>query len=333
MSIQAALRINMTGLQPDPSQEADRYQAALDMAVYAEANGFDVVNLEEHHCAENGWLPSPLILAAMIAARTQKIRISVTALLVTLYDPIRLAEDIAVIDLVSRGRFVFTAGMGYRPLEYHATGQPWEDRGRLMDEMIETLLKAWTGEPFSYRGQTLRVTPKPMSRPHPFFMVGGQSRVAARRAARFGLPFYPPMHSAELESAYQAELKRMDKKGFYMHPGTGNSMLIVERDPEAAWTELAPFMLRELQEYTTWRQAGLPRPGEEPVETVEDLQRQKRFEILTPEECRNQLTSGQRAVAVLHPLAGGIPLDRAWSSLRLFVEEVLLPVRSQNPTN
>ena len=123
MSIQAALRINMTGLQPDPSQEADRYQAALDMAVYAEANGFDVVNLEEHHCAENGWLPSPLILAAMIAARTQKIRISVTALLVTLYDPIRLAEDIAVIDLVSRGRFVFTAGMGYRPLPPSVRGQ------------------------------------------------------------------------------------------------------------------------------------------------------------------------------------------------------------------
>ena len=112
MSIQAALRINMTGLQTDPSQEADRYQAALDMAVYAETNGFDVVNLEEHHCAANGWLPSPLILAGMIAARTQKIRISVTALLVTLYDPIRLAEDIAVIDLVSRGRFVFTVHDG-----------------------------------------------------------------------------------------------------------------------------------------------------------------------------------------------------------------------------
>ena len=330
MSPQAALRINMTGLDPDPDREADRYQAALEMAVYAEESGFDVVNLEEHHCANNGWLAAPLTLASMIAARTKRIRISVTALLVTLYDPIRLAEDIAVIDLVSRGRFIFTAGMGYRPIEYHATGRTWSERGRLMDETIETLLKAWTGEPFLYRGETVRVTPKPLSRPHPFFLIGGQSRAAARRAARFGLPFYPPEHSDELESAYLAELERLKKKGFYMHPGTGNSMVMVEPDPERAWPELAPYMLRELQEYTTWRRAGVPRPGEEPVVSIQDLKEQKRFEILTPKRCRDQLISGQRQVAVLHPLAGGIPLDRGWSMLRRFSDEVLRPVRDQN---
>ncbi len=323
MPAQVALRINMTGLCEDPADEAARYRAAVDMAVYAEQSGFDVVNLEEHHCADNGWLASPLTLAAMIAARTERIRISVTALLVTLYDPVRLAEDIAVLDLVSGGRFVFTAGMGYRPIEYHATGKRFEDRGRLMDETIETLLRAWTGEPFEYRGETIRVTPKPLTRPHPIFLVGGQSRAAARRAARFGLPFYPPQHDDDLERAYHAELERLGQSGFYMHPGVGNSMLIVEPDPEQAWRELAPFMLRELQEYATWRRDGVPRPGEEPVETVEDLRRQKRFEILTPAECRDQLTRGARDVAVLHPLAGGIPLDRAWQSLRRFVDEVL----------
>ena len=330
MSPQAALRINMTGLDPDPAHEADRYQAALEMAVYAEENGFDVVNLEEHHCADNGWLASPLTLASMIAARTKRIRISVTALLVTLYDPIRLAEDIAVIDLVSRGRFIFTAGMGYRPIEYHATGRAWSDRGRLMDETIETLLAAWTGEPFSYRGETVRVTPKPLSTPHPFFLIGGQSRAAARRAARFGLPFYPPEHSADLEAVYLAELKRLNQKGFYMHPGTGNSMVMIDPDPDRAWPELAPYMLRELQEYTTWRKAGVPRPGEESVATIDDLKSQKRFEILTPKACREQLISGQRQVAVLHPLAGGVPIERGWSMLRAFSDEVLQPIRAMH---
>jgi alkanesulfonate monooxygenase SsuD/methylene tetrahydromethanopterin reductase-like flavin-dependent oxidoreductase (luciferase family) len=326
--VHAALRINMTGLQEDPREEAERYRAAIEMAVYAEAHGFDTVNLEEHHCAENGWLPSPLVLAAMIVARTQRVRVSVTALLATLYDPIRLAEDVAVLDLVSGGRFTFTAGLGYRPVEYHATGKSWADRGRLMDELIETLLTAWKGEPFEYRGETIRVTPTPLTKPHPLFLVGGMSRAAARRAARFGLPFYPPQHEPELQAFYEAELQRQGQRGFYLHPGEGNSMLVVEDDPERAWQELAPCFLRELKEYGSWKVEGVPRPSEEDVSSVEDLRAQKRFEILTPAAAREALVSGQRPTAVLHPLAGGVPLERAWRQLETFATDVLAPVRA-----
>ena len=325
--VHAALRINMTGLENDPAAEAERYRAAVDMAVYAEEHGFDTVNLEEHHCAENGWLPSPLMLAAMIVARTSRVRVSVTALLATLYDPIRLAEDVAVLDLVSGGRFTFTAGLGYRPIEYHATGKSWAERGRLMDEMIETLLAAWKGEPFEYRGETIRVTPTPLSKPHPLFLVGGMSRAAARRAARFGLPFYPPQHQPELEAFYYEELERQGKKGFYLHPGEGNSMLVIEEDPERAWPELAPYFLRELQEYGSWKVDGVPRPSEESVETIEELRAQKRFEIVSPEAARTSMAEGQRPMAVLHPLAGGVPLERAWRQLETFSTEVLAKVR------
>jgi alkanesulfonate monooxygenase SsuD/methylene tetrahydromethanopterin reductase-like flavin-dependent oxidoreductase (luciferase family) len=328
MPIQTALRINMTGLCEDPRDEALRYRAALDMAVYAEEQGFDVVNLEEHHCAENGWLPAPLIMAAMVVARTRRVRVSVTALLATLYDPIRLAEDVAVLDLVSDGRFTFTAGLGYRPEEYHATGKDWAERGRLMDETIETLLAAWTGEPFEYKGQTIRVTPKPLSRPHPLFLVGGMTRVAARRAARFGLPFYPPQHQPDLETYYHEELKRLGKQGFYLHPGSGNAMLVVEPDPEAAWLELSPYFLREAQEYSSWKRAGVPRPSEEDVADLDDLKRQKRFEILDPAACLARYESADQATIVLHPLAGGVPIERAWDQLRRFCEEVLSPLRA-----
>ena len=308
----------MTGLCEDPADEAARYRTAIEMAVFAEEQGFDVVNLEEHHCAENGWLSAPLILAAMIVARTRRVRVSVTALLVTLYDPIRLAEDVAVLDLVSGGRFSFTAGLGYRPIEYHATGRRWEDRGQLMDAAIETLLAAWTSERFEYHGETVRVTPRPLSRPHPLFLVGGMSEMAARRAARFGLPFHPPMPRPDLKKVYEAELARHGKQGFYLDPGSGNSMLVVDDDPEAAWQELAPHFLRELQEYGRWKRDGVPRPSEEDVKTVDDLRRQKRFEILTPDDCRERLRAGERRVAVLHPLAGGIPIARAWKILEDF---------------
>ncbi len=322
-----ALRINMTGLCEDPADEARRYQAVLDMAEYAEAQGFMAVSMEEHHCAGNGWLPSPLTVAAMVIARTRQIRVSVAALLVTLYDPVRLAEDIAVLDLASGGRFSFVAGMGYRPIEYHATGKSFEDRGRLMDECLETLLAAWKGEPFEYKGQTVRVTPIPMSRPHPLFFVGGMSIVAAKRAARFGLPFYPAEDRPDLQEGYEAELARLGNQGFYYSPGEGNTMLVVDPDPEAAWNELAPYFLRELQEYNSWAQEGIARPSEQLVETIDDLKEQKRFEVLTPADARKRFSEGSSDMAVMHPLAGGIPLDRAWYRLRLFCEEVLAPLR------
>ncbi len=328
MAIQATLRLNMTGLAEDPAEEAERYRAAIEMAVYAEERGFQTVNLEEHHCAENGWLPAPLTLAAMIIARTQRVRVNVGALLVTLYDPIRLAEDIAILDLVSGGRFSFVAGLGYRPVEYHATGKTWEDRGRLMDECLETLLKAWTGEPFEYRGQRIRVTPSPLSRPHPFVLVGGMSPVAARRAARFGLPFHPPMERPDLEIVYNEELARHGKQGLFITPGAGNTMLVVDESPEDAWVELAPYFLRELQEYSEWKQEGVPRPGEEEVRNVEDLREQQRFTVLDAESARLRFDPEASASAVVHPLAGGVPLDRAWAILEKFSDALLGPPAS-----
>jgi len=329
LTLNAALRINMTGLCDDPADEARRYQAALDMAVYAEEQGFTAVNMEEHHCADNGWLPAPLTIAAMVIARTRNVRVSVAALLVTLYDPIRLAEDIAVLDLVSGGRFSFVAGLGYRPIEYHATGKRWEDRGQLMDECIDTLLKAWTGKPFEYHGQTVRVTPIPMSRPHPLFFVGGMSAIAAKRAARFGLPFYPPMDRPDLHIIYNAELERLGNQGFYYSPGEGNTMLVIDENPEAAWEELGPYFLRELSEYSSWKQDGVPRPSEEDVNSIEELKQQGRFEILTPAQARDRYRGTEGEIAVIHPLAGGVPLDHAWRRLRLFCDEVLTPLREE----
>ncbi|MEH6605343.1 MAG: LLM class flavin-dependent oxidoreductase, partial [Pseudomonadales bacterium] len=266
-----ALRLNMTGMQAEPKDEALRYRAAIDMAAYAEQVGFDFINLEEHHCADNGWLPSPLIMAGMIAARTERIRIGITALLVTLYDPIRLAEDIAILDLASNGRLTFVAGMGYRPDEYHAMDKSWQQRGKLMDEVVTTLLAAWTGEPFEYKGKTLRVTPVPVSRPHPFFFIGGMSAAAARRAARFNLPFYPPMPRPDLEAIYYEELAKTGGEGFVYTPDAGNCMTFVDDDPDSAWQELCPYLLNEMQEYASWKQDGIKRPSEDDVTSVEEV--------------------------------------------------------------
>jgi alkanesulfonate monooxygenase SsuD/methylene tetrahydromethanopterin reductase-like flavin-dependent oxidoreductase (luciferase family) len=250
--------------------------------------------------------------------------VNVTALLVTLYDPLRLAEDIAVLDLTSKGRFSFVAGLGYRPVEYHAMDKRWEDRGQLMDHVISTLLKAWTGEPFDYKGQTIRITPVPFTRPHPTFFIGGTSRSAARRAARFGLPFYPPMKIPELEALYYAELEKHGHTGFVYYPDQENSMLFIDEDPESAWQELAPHFLREAREYSSWKPEGVALPSQHEMLAVEDLRAHNRYEILTPDECVERIrTRGKGFIGVMHPLVGGIPVERAWQMLKLYVEEVL----------
>ena len=319
----SSLRLNMTGAESDPSARSARYQAAIDMAEYADKHGFDYINVEEHHCAQNGWLPSPLTMASAIAARTEKAGIGIMALLVSLYDPVRLAEDLAVIDLISRGRLSFIAGLGYREIEFHALDKPFAERGKWMDHVLDTLLKAWGDEPFEYRGEMITVTPKPYTRPHPMFLVGGMSKVAARRAARFGLPFSPPMYDAELEAYYYEQLKAHDKKGFMVAPPQDFSLWFIDENPDTAWAEIGHHFLNEVQEYNSWKRAGLARPMEMPSASVEEIRASGRYEIVTPEECIERMKADKHKNAVLHPLVGGMPLEWGWRSLELYCKKVL----------
>jgi alkanesulfonate monooxygenase SsuD/methylene tetrahydromethanopterin reductase-like flavin-dependent oxidoreductase (luciferase family) len=322
-SLNSNLRINMTGAETDPAARSLRYRTAIDMAEYADSKGFAHINLEEHHVASNGWLPSPLVMASAIAARTSRANIGVVALLATLYDPVRLAEDIAVIDLLSEGRFSFVAGMGYREVEFHVTNKPYAGRGEWMDHVLETLLKAWGDQPFDYRGSTVNVTPKPFTRPHPPFLVGGMSKPAARRAARLGLPFAPPVRMPELEDYYQAKLEEYGQQGFVYAPPADFSILFIDEDPDRAWAEVGQHFVNEVQEYSSWQVQGLQRVLESGIDSVEALRREGTYEIITPEECLQRHRENPELFALLHPLIGGMPLDRAWNCLELYAEKVL----------
>lgn len=322
--VNSNLRINMTGTGRDPASSADRYRAALDMAAYADRTGFANVNVEEHHCADNGWLPSPLTMAAAIAARTERCGIGVMALLVSLYDPVRLAEDLAVIDLISRGRLSFIAGMGYREVEFHALDKPFATRGAWMDHVLDTLIAAWGDEPFEYKGRRINVTPKPFTRPHPRFLVGGMSKAAARRAGKRGLPFAPPAANPELEALYYAELARHGHEGGFVYsPPADFSVLFIDEDPDAAWRELGEYFLVEAVEYGSWKEEGLQRPLEFASSSVEALRAERRYEIITPEECIARHRADPQYFATIHPLIGGVPLARAWRCLELYAERVL----------
>ncbi|NUK04261.1 LLM class flavin-dependent oxidoreductase [Streptomyces lunaelactis] len=312
-------RFNLVAPEATPETLAARYRAALEMAAYADDRGVDTIQTEEHHGAANNWLPSPFVFAGSVLGSTRRIAVTVSAIIGPLYDPLRLAEDIAVLDLIGKGRLVTVAGIGYRPEEYEQLGVEWSRRGKLQDELLETLLQAWTGEPFEYRGRTVRVTPRPYTQPHPLLLVGGSSQAAARRAARFGLPFFPSAHLPELEAYYHEKRAEYGTEGWTMMPAEKTPLLHISQDPDRTWAEYGPHFLHEARTYASWQSKDIRSAVRSKATTVEELRTEGVYRIVTPDEC---VTLGGDSL-VLHPLCGGMPVDEGWRSLQLLCENVL----------
>ncbi|MFJ6730318.1 LLM class flavin-dependent oxidoreductase [Streptomyces sp. NPDC091281] len=315
----AVVRFNLVAPGASPAALGARYRAALEMAAYADTHGVATVQTEEHHGAENNWLPSPFAFAGAVLGATDRLTVTVSAVIGPLHDPLRLAEDIAVLDLVSGGRLVTVAGIGYRPEEYARAGVDWSARGRLQDELLETLLSAWTGEEFAYRGRTVRVTPRPGTAPHPLLLVGGSSRAAARRAARLGLPFFPSAHLPELEAYYKERLVEYGTEGWVLMPPAETPLLHLAEDPDRVWAVYGEHFLHEARTYASWQSGGVRSAVRSAAVTVEELRAEGVYRVLTPDAC----VAWAPDSLVLHPLAGGMPVEEGRRSLRLLCEDVL----------
>jgi probable F420-dependent oxidoreductase len=172
------------------------YEAALEQVVAAERQGYDWVNITEHHVAADGYLPAMMPLLAAMAVRTERIRLSTGMLILTLHNPIRIAEEAAVVDILSRGRLTLGVAAGYREVEFAAMQVDYGTRGQRFRESLEILRLAWMGEPFSYDGQVFTipevvVRPLPVQRPGIPLWLGGTTEVALRRVVEHGAPCFP----------------------------------------------------------------------------------------------------------------------------------------------
>ncbi|MFF1560263.1 LLM class flavin-dependent oxidoreductase [Streptomyces sp. NPDC058279] len=318
------VRFNLVEPNGTPESLRDRYRAALEMARYADDHGVDTIQTEEHHGTDNNWLPSPFAFAGAVFGATRRIAVTVSAIIGPLYDPLKAAEDIAVLDLLSGGRLVTVAGIGYRPQEYEQQGVEWGRRGKLQDELLETLLRAWTGEPFVFRGRTVRVTPRPFTRPHPLLLVGGSSEAAARRAARLGLPFFPSAHLPELEAYYRGKLAEYDTEGFCVMPAAETPLLHIAEDPDRVWAEHGGCFLHEAGVYASWQSKDIRSAVRSTARSVPELRAEGVYRVLTPEQAVEYARgAGDAGNLVLHPLCGGMPVDEGRRSLRLLCEQVL----------
>lgn len=317
------MRFDMRAPAFSSANSQELYRAALEMAVWGEEHDCVQIVISEHHGSEDGYLPSPLILASAMAGRTKSIEIQVGALIVPLYDPLRLAEDMAVLDLVSGGRVSYATGVGYLEAEFARLDIPFKERGKRMDESLEAMRSAWTGEPFEYRGRTVRVTPKPGSPGGPRMLMGGNTRVAARRAARFGMGMMSQGLNPNLESIYREECERLGvEPGICLNPQAGLVMTsFVSEDPDRAWAEIGPHMLHDAQMYAKWL-GGTISVSKSTAQSVDELRAQKgAYQIYTPDEAVAYVKKNH--ILMLQPLCGGLPPKVAWASLELIADKVL----------
>jgi len=299
------------------------YKAALDQCAWADKLGFQSVSFMEHHATTDGYLPSPLVMAAAAAGRTKDILIGVSVMLLPLYHPLRAAEDLAVLDLVSGGRLRLTVGAGYRQEEYGQFGLDLKKRPSLMERGIETLKKAWTGEPFEYEGQTVRILPRPAQSPRPAITMGGSSKAAAERAARIA-DGYQPVTAAIYED-YRQALEALGKpvppraanRGSYLY-------LHVTKDPEATWRQVAPHALHENNDYARWLRDA-PNAVYHEATDPDVLLASGAYKIVTPDECV-ELAKNEGLLS-FKPLIAGLDPAIAWDNLRLFEQEVLPRLR------
>ena len=300
---------------------AERYAAALEMTEWADRLGCLSIAISEHHASPDGYLPSPLVMAAAMAARTRNVRFAIAALIAPFHDPLRIAEDVIVLDHLSKGRIDLIVGAGYVREEFAMFGVPMKERGKRVTELVRTLKAAFTGEPFEFRGRTVRVTPPPFSPGGPNVMLGGSSEAAARRAARIADGFLPSV--PEVWGFYRDEMQKLGRADPGPSPIGENRIVALAEDPEDGWRRMAPFFLHENNAYGAWQAQDDVASPYRTVADAEALRATDRYPVLTPEAYVRELQAAPFAFAFLHPLCGGMPIEIAWSSLRLFEERVL----------
>jgi alkanesulfonate monooxygenase SsuD/methylene tetrahydromethanopterin reductase-like flavin-dependent oxidoreductase (luciferase family) len=322
------LRFDMRQPHFATASQADLYQAAIDICAWGDEHGIGSVHLSEHHGAEDGYCPSPLVLAAAIASRTKNLRIFISALIAPLHDPLQLAEDLTVLDNISRGRVIPILSGGYRQEEFCAVGKDLGVRKKYMDEIGAFLKQAWTGETFEFEGRTITVTPKPFSQPRPMLLMGGSSAPAARRAAREADFFIPS--GPEIFEHYREELKRLGKPDPGPMPAAPSTVTFVAKDPDAYWEQIAPHVMHETNTYASWaKQSGVFTPYSH-YDDDTALRASGAYKVYRPRELIDAARGMVSAQPImLHPLCGGIHPDLAWQSLRLFMTEVMPTLRSE----
>ena len=233
---------------------AELYAETLDHIAAVEALGFPMCWVTEHHFIDDEYLPSCLTFAAAIAARTKSITIGTAVILLPLNDALRVAEDAAVVDVLSNGRLRLGLGLGYKLEEFEAFGIPRKSRPRRMDEGIEVIKAAWSDGPATYEGRhynfrDISVTPKPVQKPRPEIWLAGRAEPSVRRTARLadGLIAVGGPDLYDMYRGFRTEYGQQGKANIATFAWSYPS-----DDPGRAWEDVGEHATYRARNYAEW---------------------------------------------------------------------------------
>ena len=316
-----------------PTEGGSFFQEALKESVYGEELGFDSVWLEEHHSIRNHYWPAPLMALAGIATRTSRIVLGTDISVLPFYHPVRAAEDIVMLDIISGGRTIFGAAIGYRPPEFELYGVSLNDRGARYVEMLKIMRALWTQDRVEYHGKFFQVLGNIEPRPErpPLVWLGGWGELSLKRAAQLGDAWVPgPTANLEkLLTAQQQYHKFLIEAGqdpaAYPRPVT-REVVIAEKS-QHAW-ELAEkyLMVNYRDEYGGgWKHPLIGSEDSTPVDQLQALG-QDRFIIGNPEECVTKIKRFIDTFGMDHLICRmyfpGMPHSHIMTELKLLASEV-----------
>lgn len=306
------------------------YEETLDVIAWSEGAGFKGVWLPEHHGADDGYMPSPMLALAAVAARTRTINIGTAVALAQLYHPLRFAQDCAVLDILCAGRLEMALAIGYRRREADAFGVDFGTRGARFDEFLRIVRALWAGETVSCEGRhfTLRnasLMPPP-PRGHVPLYIGGFAERALERVAKYGDGYFG---NEEHAGQYIQKLRLQGKDPATARIRVQAMFLAVAKDPEKAMHELAPYYHHVNNTYGQWigedRALGLDNPALKPMD-LDAFKKSGILRILTPAEAIASFKAMQARVPVEHVMLmkpPGLPSARFVEYAELFANEVI----------
>ena len=317
--------------QPWRRPWADLYAQTLEFISWTETIGFEGAWVPEHHAAEDGYAPSPLVILAAIAARTRNIKIGSAIALAPLYHPVRFAEECAVLDILSNGRLEMALAIGYRRREAEAFGVDFSTRGRRTDEFLEIVRRLWAGETFSYAGkhftlQNASIVPTPLRRRIPLY-IGGFTDKALERTAKYGDGYFG---NEEVCDLYAAKLRALGKDPEQGKVRIQGLFTLVAQDPGKALEEVAPYYHYVNNAYGQWLDedraaTGLDGALLKPM-TLEAFKASGILRILTPGQAIDTFNNMLAKAPVEHFMMmapPGLPFAKLSEYAQLFAKEVI----------
>ena len=320
-----------------PTEGGDYYPEFMEEVMLGEEMGFDSVWLEEHHGVKNHYWPSPLIGLAGVAARTERIYFGTDVIVLPFYHPVRIAEDSAMLDVMSGGRFILGAAIGYKPDEFALYQAPMEMRGARFEEAIQLIRLLWTCEEVNFSGKYYQITglkiePRPARPGSPALWLGGWGELSLARAAKFG-DAWVPGPTAGLDKLLSAQRNYHDNlRQIGVDPATRptpltREVVIAETDAKAYEMAEKHLLINYRDEYGggTWKHPLIGNEDTAPVDQLGTLGKD-RFLVGSPETVIAKLQRFQQTFGVDHLICrlyfAGMPHDFIMNEIKLLATEV-----------